>query len=191
MAMKRSRSTDGGLICSALAGLLLVLSTWTSALPSNPSEAGMYVAVHEGEISVDLHAAQIQEVLALIGQQAGLRVYFDDAANGIVHAQFRGIALDQGLRRLLRAASLSYTLLYIQGPSEAVILQEVRVFGAARGGEPTPRQDRAGLGRDQRAATLVTAIPQEESAEPEILEPEEETESYPAAPEEEIDAAQA
>jgi hypothetical protein len=68
MAMKRSRSTDGGLICSALAGLLLVLSTWTSALPSNPSEAGMYVAVHEGEISVDLHAAQIQEVLALIGQ---------------------------------------------------------------------------------------------------------------------------
>jgi hypothetical protein len=149
----------------------------------------MYVAVHEGEISVDLRAAQIREVLAAIGQQAGLSIYFDEAANGIVHAQFTGIMLDQGLRRLLRAASLSYTLLYTQGPAEAVILQEVHVFGAARG-EPTHGHDRARLGRDQRAAALGTAIPQEESAEPELSYPGEETESDPAAPEQEIDAAQ-
>ena len=64
----------------------------------------MYVTVHEGEISVDLRAAQIREVLAAIGQQAGLSIYFDEAANGIVHAQFTGIMLNQGLRRLLRAA---------------------------------------------------------------------------------------
>jgi type II secretory pathway component GspD/PulD (secretin) len=189
MAMKRSHSTDRSWICSAVVGLLLALTTLTSALPSNPSGAGMHVAVHEGEISVDLRAAQIREVLTVIGQQAGLRLYFDEAASGLVDAQFSGIALDQGLRRLLRAASLSHTFLYARGPADKVILQEVRVFGAARG-EPAPNHDRARLGRNERAAALVTAIPQEESAEPEPPELEEETEPDPAEPEQEFDVAQ-
>jgi type II secretory pathway component GspD/PulD (secretin) len=189
MAIKQSQSTDRGWICSALVGLLLALTTWTSASPSNPSGAGIHVAVHDGEISVNLRAAQIREVLAVIGQQAGLRVYFDEAANGIVDAQFSGMALDQGLRRLLRAASLSYTLLYSRGPTAAVILQEVRVFSATRD-ESTPNHDRARIGRGQRASALLGAISQDENTEPEPAEPDEEAESDPAELEQEIDAVQ-
>ena len=189
MAIQRSRSTDCSWFRSALVGLLLALTTWTSAFPSNLSGAWMRVAIHEGEISVNLRAAQIRKVFTLIGQQAGLRVYFDEAANGIVDAQFTGIALDQGLRRLLRAASLSYTLLYSRGPTAAVILQEVRVFSATRD-ESTPNHDRARIGRGQRASALLGAIPQDEDTEPEPAEPDEEAESDPAELEQEIDAVQ-
>jgi type II secretory pathway component GspD/PulD (secretin) len=189
MAIKQSHSTDRRWSYSALIGLLLALTTWTSALPSNLSGAWMHVAIHEGEISVDLRAAQIREVLTLISQQAGLRVYFDETANGLVDAQFSGLALDQGLRRLLRAASLSHTFLYARGLADKVILQEVRIFGAARG-EPVPNHNRARIGRDERAATLVAAIPQEESAESEPPELEEEMEADPAEPEQEFDAIQ-
>jgi hypothetical protein len=97
--------------------------------------------------------------------------------------------LDQGLRRLLRAASLSYTLLYTQGPAEVVTLQEVRVFGETRA-ETGPSDDRARRGRGQRAAALVTALPQGESAEPEPSEPVEDMEPEPEEPEQDIEAAQ-
>lgn len=187
MDIKQSHSTHRSWSCRALLGLLLVLTTWTSALPSNLSRAWMHVAIHEGEISVDLRAAQIREVLTLIGQQAGLRIYFDEAANGLVDAQFSGLALDQGLRRLLRAASLSHTFLYARGPADKVVLQEVRIFSAARS-EPAPNHNRARIGRDERAAALVTAIPQAESTESEPSEQEEEMEEDPAGPEQEFDA---
>jgi hypothetical protein len=187
MAIKQSHSTECSWFRSALVGLLLALTTWTSAFPSNLSGAWMHVAIHEGVISVDLRAAQIREVLTLIGQQAGLRVYFDETANGLVDAEFSGLTLDQGLRRLLRAASLSHTFLYARGPADKVILQEVRIFGAAHG-EPAPNHNRARIGRDERAAALVTAIPQEESSEPLALE--EEMEEDPAELDQEFDAMQ-
>jgi len=189
MAMKQPRPTYQSWICSALVGLLLVLTSGTSALPSSPSEAAMQVAIYEGEISVDLKAAQIREVLAVIGQQANLRIYIDEATNGTVHAQFRGIALDEGLRRLLHAASLSYTLLYARGSAEAAILQEVRVFGVTHG-EPTPHREKPRLGREQRTAGQIAAMPPEESEEPEPSELDEEIEPDIAEPEPEIDAEQ-
>jgi type II secretory pathway component GspD/PulD (secretin) len=189
VAIKQSHSADRRWSCGALVGLLIALTTWTSAWSMNSLGAGMHVAVHEGELSVDLRAAQIREVLAVIGQQTGLRVYIDAAANGMVNAQFTGMALDQGLRRLLRAASLSYTLLYTQGPAEVVTLQEVRVFGETRA-ETGPSDDRARRGRGQRAAALVTALPQGESAEPEPSEPVEDMEPEPEEPEQDIEAAQ-
>jgi hypothetical protein len=184
MALKRPRSTDRRWSCSALVGLLIALATWTSAWSLNLPGAGMHVAVHEGELSVDLRAAQMRDVLAMIGRQAGLRVHIDAATNGRIDAQFTGMALDQGLRRLLRAASVSYTLLYARGPAEAVILQEVRVFSGVRG-EVTVSHDRPRIGRDHSSAGLVTSLPQEEGAEPE-----EETEPEPEEPEEDVDAAQ-
>jgi hypothetical protein len=150
----------------------------------------MQVATHEGEISVDLKAAQIREVLAVIGQQANLRIYIDEATNATVHAQFRGIALDEGLRRLLHAASLSYTLLYARGSAEAAILREVRVFGVAHG-EPTFHRDRPRLGLlGQRSAGQVAAMPPEESEEPEPSELDGESEPDIAELEPEIDAEQ-
>jgi hypothetical protein len=189
MPVKRPHSTNRRWSCGTLVGLLIALTTWTSAWSLKPVGAGMHVAVHEGELSVDLRAAQMREVLAVIGQQAGLRIRVDAAADGVVDAQFTGMALDQGLRRLLRAASLSYTLLYTRGPAESIILQEVRVFGEARG-EATASHDRARIGRGQRTTALVTPVPQEERVEPEATEPEEETEPIPEEPEQGTDAAQ-
>ena len=112
-------------------------------LASKAFRGRMHVAVHEGESSVDVRAAQTREVLAVIGQQAGLREYFDEAANGIVDAQFSGIALDHGLRRLPRAASLSYILLYTQGTAEAVNLRKVCVFGRCAASQPPTTTEHA------------------------------------------------
>jgi type II secretory pathway component GspD/PulD (secretin) len=186
---KQSHSTDRRWSCSALVCLLIALTTWTSAWSLNSLGAEMNVAVHEGKLSVDLRGAQIREVLEIIGQQTGLRVYIDAAANGMVNAQFTGMALDQGLRRLLRAASLSYTLLYTQGPAEVISLQEVRVFGEARG-ETSPGNDRAGRQRGQRTAALATPRSQEENAEPAPPEPVEDVEPEPEEPEQDAEAAQ-
>ncbi len=117
MVMERPHCTDQRRCCSLLVGLLIALAAWTSAWPLRPRETGIPVVVHDGQLSVDLREAQVREVLAAIGQQAGLRVHVDAAAHGTVSAQFKNIALDQGLRRLLRAASLSYTLSVCSGPS--------------------------------------------------------------------------
>jgi len=62
----------------------------------------MHVTVSEGSLSVDLREAPVREVLTMIGRQAGLRVRIDAKATRMVSAQFTGMALDQGLRRLLR-----------------------------------------------------------------------------------------
>jgi hypothetical protein len=178
MATKPPHSTDRRWRCSALVSLFIALTAWTSVWPPKPLGAQMSVAVHAGQLSVDLREAQVQDVLAMIGQQAGLRVQGASAANRTVSAQFADMELDQGLRRLLRAASLSYTLLYARGPAATSILQEVRVFGEAPGQGPA-RHDRAPLERELRAA-LPTPLPQEEQA---ALEQE-------VTPEQDADAAQ-
>jgi hypothetical protein len=164
---------------SACVSLFIALTAWTSVWPPKPLGAQMAVAVHEGQLSVDLREAPVQGVLAVIGQQAGLRVHGAAAAGRTVNAQFTDMPLDQGLRRLLRAASLSYTLLYARGPAATAILQEVRVFGEAPAQGPA-RHDRAPLERGQHAAALPTPLPQEEQAAPE----------QDAEPEPDADAAQ-
>jgi len=189
MVTKRPYPIERRLSCSVLVSLLIALSTWTSAWPQGhrpdatsapprPLDARIQVAVREGQLSVDLREAQVRDVLAAIGQQAGLRVHVAAAANRMVNAQFTDMELDQGLRRLLRAASLSYALLYARGPAATVILQEVRVFGEARGGAPASH-DRPTVELAQPAATLPTSPLMEKRAVPE-----------PATPEQEVDASQ-
>jgi type II secretory pathway component GspD/PulD (secretin) len=168
---------------SLLAGLLIILTAWTSAWPQQPLPAGMSVAVHEGQLSVNLRETPVREVLAAIGQQAGLRMHVDATTNRMVSARFTNMALDQGLRRLLRAASLSYALQYAQTPSATVVLEEVRVFGEASG-TTAASHDRAPREPPQRAVALSPYPPLEEpvapapdaaveqQAEPEDAEPE-------------------
>ena len=190
MTPKRPYSSDLRWTCSLLVGLLIVLTAWTSAWSLRSLKAGMLVAVHDGQLSVDLREAPVREVLAAIGQQAGLRVHVDGAANRTVNAQFTDVELDQGLRRLLRAASLSYALLYAQGPAAMVVLQEVRVFGEARDAAPA-RHNQASIVRAQRAATLRPAITQEDHMEPEQeAEPEQEVDPEHAEHEPDGDAEQ-
>jgi hypothetical protein len=183
MTPTHPHSSDPRWTCSLLVGLLIVFTAWTSAWPLKPLRGRLPVAVHAGQLSVDLREASVREVLAAIGQQAGLRVHVDAAGDRNVSAQFTHVALDQGLRRLLRAASLSYTLLYAPGPAATATLHEVRVFAEAPGAAPTseyrPLIERVQRTADRRSSLLLEApagpaedAEPEPEAEPDLAEPE-------------------
>jgi hypothetical protein len=137
---------------------------------------------------VDLREASVREVLAAIGQQAGLRVRIDAAATRTVSAQFTALALDHGLRRLLRVASLSYALLYTRGPAATATLHEVRVFGEARR-EELANPDQASIQLAQRAVAQLIPAAQEERVEPQSTAPEPEADAL-VEPEPEADVAE-
>jgi hypothetical protein len=99
---------------------------------------GRAVVVHQGQLSVDVQAADLGEVLAQIGRQAGLRIVAGPSAGTRVSARFAGVALDEGLRRLLRLASLSHLFRYAPGPAGTVTLTEVHVVGAGPDTLPRP-----------------------------------------------------
>jgi hypothetical protein len=127
-------------LCGIAAGLLVLLlpgtGAWSSgkglhAEAARPQRAapGRLVVVQEGQLSVDVQAADLGEVLAQIGQQAGIRISAGPSAGKRVSAQFANVELEEGLRRLLRLASLSHLFLYGPGPAGAVAITEVRVLG--------------------------------------------------------------
>jgi hypothetical protein len=198
MATKRPHPTARRWSCSMLVGLLIALTAWTSvwpqarardvgSAPPRPLGTRLRVAVHDGQLSVDLREVQMRDVLAAIGRQAGLRVRVDAAANRMVNAQFTDMELDQGLRRLLRVASLNYSFLYAPGPAATAILQEVRVFGEEPGGASVSNNP-APVALPQRAAARLTPPPPEERAEPEPSAPEP-AELEPVEPEQDADAS--
>jgi hypothetical protein len=179
--------------CRVLLGLLMTLTVWTGTSPEarmregahvarGPLEAPMSVTVQEGSLSVNLQDVPVQEVIAMIGQQAGLRVRIDAAATQRVSAQFTAMALDQGLRRLLRGASLSYALLYTQGSAATASLDEVRVFGEPRREELAP-EDYAAMKAAAPAADRLIPSLQERHAARQPTEPDEATTAEPAADE--------
>jgi hypothetical protein len=183
--------------CRVLLGVLMTITVWTAAWPQarprgvenaslRPQGAQMHVTVNEGSLSVDLREAPVREVLTMIGRQAGLRVRIDATATRMVSAQFTGMALDQGLRRLLRGASLSYALRYTRGPAATAVLDEVRVFGETRG-EELAHQDQVSIQLAQRAAARLAPPPREERTEPQPTEPEQEADAL-AEPEPEADS---
>lgn len=196
MATRPPHPTERRWSCIALIGLFMTLAVSTGAWPQArmrdvgsaallPLGAQMHVTVNEGYLSVDLREASVREVLAAIGQQAGLRVRIDAAVTRTVSAQFTAMALDQGLRRLLQATSISYALLYTRGPAATAILHEVRVFGEARR-DGLANHDQAPIQLAQRAAAQLTPPPREERAEPQPTEPEQEADAL-AEPEPEAD----
>jgi hypothetical protein len=179
--------------CRVLLGLLMTLTVWTGTSPEarmregahvarGPLEAPMSVTVQEGSLSVNLQDVPVQEVIAMIGQQAGLRVRIDAAATQRVSAQFTAMALDQGLRRLLRGASLSYALLYTQGSAATASLDEVRVFGEPRREELAP-EDYAAMKAAAPAADRLIPSLQERHAARQPAEPDEAITAEPAADE--------
>ena len=62
---------------------------------------------------------------------ADLRVRMEAGDARTVTAQFTAMAVEPGLRRVLRAASLSFALTYTPGPGASPALAEVRVFPGA------------------------------------------------------------
>jgi hypothetical protein len=134
---------------SLWASLVLLLTLWVEAwpqggekakdMPARSLEHRLHIALHEGRLSVDLWRADIGEVLALIGQQMGIPVISGAGAGPQISIQFTGLKLEQGLRRLLRSASLSHAIVYARGSAGALIMKEVRVFpegGAERPSHP-------------------------------------------------------
>lgn len=182
MVIRPASPTTRSQRSSVWVSLLLILAVWTSAWPQ---DAHMQVAVDAGQLSVDLREAPAREVLAAIGQQAGLRVRIDVEDSRTMTAQFTAMDVEQGLRRLLRAASLSYALRYARVPGATVALHEVRVFSEARdadresaslvglasAGEPASHGRKPGE-RTQRPASLHTPDPHDEPMELEPEEPE-------------------
>jgi hypothetical protein len=134
-------------IFGIFAGLLFLLIPCTGAWPQGKgpkaedtrqrsAAKGLYVVVQEGWLSVDLQEADLGEVLAQIGRQAGIRISPGPSSGKKVSARFAGVELEEGLRRLLRLASLSHIFLYAQGPAGTATISEMRVLG--EGKDPTP-----------------------------------------------------
>jgi hypothetical protein len=149
MAISRQRGRGGSRCFGIIVSLLLVLLLWAGALSQGQegraadthqrSIEKLYVAVQQGRLSVDLREADIGEILARIGQQAGIAILDAPSVGKRIGAQFTDVELDKGLRHLLRLASLSYGIRYAPGLTGGVAVTEVHVFGQGKDeGPPRP-----------------------------------------------------
>jgi hypothetical protein len=132
-----------GIVAGLLALLLPGTGAWsqgqglhTEDTRQRSATQGRAVVVHQGRLSVDVRAADLGEVLAQIGQQAGIRIAAGPSTGKKVSARFTGVELEEGLRRLLRLASLNHLFLYAPGPAGTVAIAEVRVVGEGQAAPP-------------------------------------------------------
>lgn len=193
MESSRRHRRRAGWSLGALTAVFLTLTPWLEgALPQGteqPAEATSqkspvphgHVAVQQGRLSVDLRNADVAEVFTQIERQAEIPIIIDPMDRQPVSAQFSNIELEQGLRRLMRLASLSYTILYTLKPDGTVRMKEVRVFKPEK--EVTSqrlvaertmeeRVDEVGVG--EASQRFVEAFAQAQAASPEAAEEESE-----------------
>jgi hypothetical protein len=161
-----------GVVTALLVGLLAGLGAGA------PAGMRLRITAQHGQLSVDVHQADIRAVLAQIGAQAGVRIVWAQPAAREVSAQFSGVELDAGLRHLLRLASLSYLVLYGQGPTGAPVVHEVRVYGGEAGpGEPAAAEAAPEAGAGEPAA--AEAAPEAGAGEPAAAAPDPEATGAP------------
>jgi hypothetical protein len=134
------RQQDGGYWGASLVAWLLV--AWLSrpgyGFEGPEPHAGedhqasqLHVTVRQWRLSVNLWEAEVGEVLTRIAQEAGLAILGSSRAGTKVSVQFTDVALEHGLRRLLRLVSLSHAILYARSPT-GLAVHEVWVFEAAQ-----------------------------------------------------------
>ena len=126
------------------------------------------IIVHQGRLSVNLRASDVWDVLMVIGEQSGITIRGNPRPKTRVSTQFTGIPLDEGLRRLLRLASLSSTMVYNHAATGAV-LTAVHVFEEATGAAPPleiavaprteNRQEDGGQSFAEALAQLSSSVP--------------------------------
>src|SRR4051794_19887668 len=88
---------------SLMASLFMTLIPWLGhGVHGGRAESQLNITVHEERLSVDLQDADVGDVLAAIGRQAGLTILGHPRPAIRVSAQFTGMPLADGLRRLLR-----------------------------------------------------------------------------------------
>jgi hypothetical protein len=96
----------------------------------------LHVVVQQGRLSVELHEVEVRDVLARLRQQAGIAVVGAGEPGRRISTRFANLALEDGLRRLLRLADLSYALVSAQGRAGARSVHTLHVLGAAGSGPP-------------------------------------------------------
>jgi hypothetical protein len=168
--MRDRRKDEGDWQSSLVAWLVLVVllglgpKVMGPALYAGENSSGrpssrLHVAVHQGQLSVDLWEAEVGEVLARIGHEAGVIITGSPPSGARVRAQFRDVELEAGLRRLLGRASLSYAIRYARDSTGAMAMQEVRVFGLAGEEPPAPLNAAARVGPDHTVRSRVGLPP--------------------------------
>jgi hypothetical protein len=122
------------------------------------------VTVVQGRLSVDLRDADIQTVLAQIAEQAGFTLLTGPLERQTVSVQFADVPLEQGVRRLLRLASLNHVMLTAPAAAGRVALKELRVFagGDARGPFVIAARPTEVVAVQARQPEETPATPQEE-----------------------------
>ena len=177
-----------GILAGLLCLLILGAGAWAqgTGLPAEDARqrrgaTGLQVVVRDGRLSVDVQEADLGEVLAQIGRQANIRIVSGPRVGTRVSARFAGMEIEEGLRRLLRLASLSHLFRYAPGPSGKVVLAEVRVLGEeknapppatiAESGVPVHEPDPVTPGRKSRRQARTGSAKPIGSAEGEVAEP--------------------
>jgi hypothetical protein len=131
--------TLGVLLCMSYAAAPVALSKKSpsqEARKGNGAQARADIMVADGRLSVHLSQADVRKVLSRIGEKAGFSLLMPPTAGETISGQFSNMELIQGLRRLLRLASLSYAMVYDAEVGSGGGLKELWVFGAGRGGAP-------------------------------------------------------
>jgi hypothetical protein len=192
----RHHQYQGYWIFGIVAGLLVLLIPGTGAWPQGTGRPApdtrqrsvaprLAVVVQEARLSVDVQEADLGEILAQVGRQAGIRISSGPSAGKRVSAHFAGVELEDGLRRLLRLASLSHLFLYTKSPGGTVTISELRVLGEGQDTTPRPatvveprvqeNEPNAGtpVGKGRRPAPEVVEPVQASTPDPEQGEPSE------------------
>jgi hypothetical protein len=152
MTTDRSPPWRASWIMSILAGLFITLIPWLGhGARGHVAEPQRDITVYQGRLSVHLQEADVRDVLTAIGQQAGITIFADLRPGIRVSTQFSGMGLDEGLRHLLRRASLSSTMIYTRGPAWVVMLTAVYVFEESTGPAPHPQLAAEPPAEDDRA----------------------------------------
>src|SRR5262245_19693875 len=102
MATNRPPRRQGNRISVGLATLLVILllgpAAWLWAGESNPGDcplkrpsSRLHVEVQQGQLSVDLWEVNVEEVLAQIGQKAGIPIMVSPSVGETISVQFMGV----------------------------------------------------------------------------------------------------
>lgn len=125
------------LTCGAALGAVDEKSPTPGARHHDGAVGRASVTVADGQLSVNLRDADLHTILSRIGREAGFSLIMPSSARETISVQFSEMELSQGLRRLLRLASLNYAMIYEASADASENLKEVWVITEGGGDRPS------------------------------------------------------